>query len=109
MSHWALFSGVVLAVVFLTCWIAWVIRQELERILDRMFPEYHPTTLREYFYAVKMVRRRRKTRQSYSVSMENSNEGFYMTGRWTWPSQWRRMSGTQKDDLEANIKAARLE
>ncbi|KAH3474281.1 hypothetical protein KXX05_006017 [Aspergillus fumigatus] len=88
MSHWALFSGVVLAVVFLTCWIAWVIRQELERILDRMFPEYHPTTSREYFYAVKMVRRRR---------------------RWTWPSQWRRMSGTQKDDLEANIKAARLE
>ncbi|GFF97337.1 hypothetical protein IFM47457_11339 [Aspergillus lentulus] len=74
MSHWVLFSAVVLAVVLLTCWVVCVIRPELDRILDRMFPEYRPKTLREYFFAVKLVRKRRKTRRSYCVSMEESNK-----------------------------------
>ncbi|PKX91349.1 uncharacterized protein P174DRAFT_432812 [Aspergillus novofumigatus IBT 16806] len=109
MSHWVLFSAFVLAVLLLTCWVVCVIRPELERILDRMFPEYRPKTLKEYLYAVKLVRKRRKTRLFYSVSTDESNERFYMTGRWTWPSPWRRISGAEKDDLEARIQAARLE
>ncbi|KAF4175485.1 hypothetical protein CNMCM8694_008537 [Aspergillus lentulus] len=55
MSHLVLFSAFVLAVVLLTCWVVCVIRPELDRILDRMFPEYRPKTLREYFLAVKLV------------------------------------------------------
>ncbi|KAF4163330.1 hypothetical protein CNMCM6936_000903 [Aspergillus lentulus] len=109
MSHLVLFSAFVLSVVLLTCWVVCVIRPELDRILDRMFPEYRPKTLREYFLAVKLVRKRRKTRRPYSVSMEESNERLYNTGRWIWPSRWRRISGAEKDDLEARIQAARLE